>query len=50
MSANRIGRDKRREKFDLSFFNYVIQNDGTKAELFKNIEQIYYDVVNKKLE
>ena len=48
VSAERIGRDKNRVKLDLSFFNHVIINNGTKAKLFKDIEQIYFDLINRK--
>ena len=38
---NRIRRDEYRTKLDLSFYNSVIRNNSTKAELFNNIESIY---------
>ena len=47
VDVHRINRDKKRNLFDLSFYNYVIENNGTKRELFLNIERIYNEIKNK---
>ncbi len=43
----RMDRDQERDLFDLSFYNYVVENNGSKRELFSNIERIYNEVKNK---
>lgn len=47
ISERRMERDKKRKLFDLGFYNYVIENNGSKRELFSNIERIYDEVKNK---
>jgi len=47
VDKKRMKRDENRKTFDLSFYNYVIENNGTKRELFLNIERIYNEVKNK---
>jgi len=47
IDSKRMNRDKNRKLFDLSFYNYVIENNGTKRELFLNIERIYNEIKNK---
>lgn len=47
VSAARMNRDKMRKRLDLGFYNYVIENNGTKKELFNNIERIYSEVKEK---
>ena len=47
ITKGRMNRDKNRKLLDLSFYNYVIENNGTKRELFLNIERIYNEVKNK---
>lgn len=47
ITSSRMNRDKNRKLLDLSFYNYVIENNGTKKELFLNIERIYNEVKNK---
>lgn len=46
VDKKRMRRDENRKTFDLSFYNYVIENNGTKRELFLNIERIYNEVKN----
>lgn len=41
IDKGRMERDEDRELFDLSFYDYVIANDGTKEELFKQVDDIY---------
>ena len=47
VDKKRMRRDEDRKTFDLSFYNYVIKNNGTKRELFLNIERIYNEIKNK---
>jgi len=47
ITSSRMNRDKNRKLLDLSFYNYVIENNGTKKELFLNIERIYNEIKNK---
>lgn len=47
IAESRMKRDEKRKLLDLSFYNYVIENNGTKRELFLNIERIYNEVKNK---
>ena len=47
ITNGRMDRDKHRKLLDLSFYNYVLENNGTKRELFLNIERIYNEVKNK---
>lgn len=50
VSNYRITRDKIRPWLDESEFDYVIENNGTKVQLFDEIERIYDEVCNKKVE
>ena len=47
ITQGRMNRDKNRKLLDLSFYNYVLENNSTKRELFLNIERIYNEVKNK---
>ena len=47
VSSQRMDRDKTRKRLDLEFFDYVIENNGTKRELFNNIERIFKEVKEK---
>ena len=47
VDLRRMKRDENRKLLDLSFYNYVIENNGTKRELFLNIERIYNEIKNK---
>ena len=47
ITKERMQRDKKRKLLDLSFYNYILENNGTKRELFQNIERIYNEVKNK---
>lgn len=47
IDTNRMNRDNRRERIDESEYDYVVVNNGTKAELFNNIERIYNEIKNK---
>ena len=40
----RLAMDNSRTPFDLSFYNYVVYNNSTKAELFKSVEKIYNEL------
>lgn len=46
VSDTRIRRDERRSLKDKDF-DYVIENNGKKSELFNNIESIYENIKNK---
>ena len=48
ITKGRMNRDKNRKLLDLSFYNYVLENNSTKRELFLNIERIYNEVKNKQ--
>ena len=47
ITAARMNRDKERKRLDLGFYNYVVENNSTKKELFINIERIYFEVKEK---
>lgn len=46
VDASRIRRDKGRDLVD-SDYDYVVENNGSKKEFFRQIEQIYNEVKNK---
>ena len=46
VDETRIRRDERRNLIDKDY-DYVIENNGKKAELFNNIERIYEEIKNK---
>lgn len=47
VKRKRMERDADREELPLSDYDYVIENNGTKKELFNNIERIYNEVKEK---
>ena len=47
VNEQRMARDEKRMKLDLSFYNYVIRNDGTLNELLSSVENIYNEVKEK---
>lgn len=47
ITEKRMERDRGREKLDLSEYDWVIENNSTKKNLFVNIEEIYNEVKNK---
>ena len=46
VKKDRIKRDAEREGFPLDFYDYVIENNTTKAHLFESIEKIYNTIKN----
>ncbi len=48
VKKNRMNRDKERKRFPISFYDYVIENNGKKAHLFGEIERIYNTIKNLK--
>lgn len=47
VAAKRMERDSMREKLPVEEYDWVIENNSTKKNLFVNIESIYNEVVNK---
>jgi guanylate kinase len=47
IEAKRLHRDKKREQLPLDSYDWVIENNSTKKELFNNIERIYNKVKSK---
>lgn len=47
VKASRMGRDANRETLPLDEYDWVIENNSTKKNLFINIEAIYNEVKNK---
>ena len=47
VTLSRIRRDECRTKLDMDFYDYVIENNSTKKELFNNIENIYNELLKK---
>lgn len=48
VDITRIQRDRCRTKIDLSFYNFVIENNSTKRELFNSVEEIYNNLLEKE--
>lgn len=47
IDMHRMNRDVVRKKFDESFYDYIVENNSTKKEFFKKIEEIYNNIKNK---
>ena len=48
VTKNRLERDFNREKLDLSEYDWLIENNSTKKEMFVQIEAIYNQIKNMK--
>lgn len=44
IDAKRMKRDDFRDRFELSEYDCVIENNGTKAEFFRSIEKVYNEI------
>lgn len=44
IDRKRMVRDNERDKFDLDFYDYVITNNGSKEDLFKQVDAIYLEL------
>ena len=48
VSAARMDRDKGKHTMSLEDYDYVIENNSTKRELFNNIERIYNELLDRR--
>lgn len=46
IGSKRMSRDNDRERFDLDCYDYVITNNGSKEELFRQVDKIYLELSN----
>lgn len=49
VTTSRMRRDERREKIPESEYDYIIENNGSKVQMFDEIERIYDEVCNKPI-
>lgn len=48
ITSERMDRDKGKNTMSLDEYDYVVENNSTKRELFNNIERIYNELVNRR--
>lgn len=44
IDGKRMQRDVHRKRFELSEYDYVIENNGTKTEFFRSVEKVYNEI------